>query len=293
MTRVKSISADAEQFAVDFEDVLWGQPAAIIIDKPSRTIRVVFKKKERGQQKIESFNFDDIVSFRVDFVGTEGGSYYTIVLVTTIGRCFRLIPVSGMTSGMLKEDVVRDLFTRMNAYIPATRQLPIMSKRQVVYPETSDGSSVARIKNVPSKAAILLFFAFISLAIFTIAGGLVIVSVGRIIEGSLVAAISIPFFSIAIDITMVKSIIIHPEIKQLSIERCWCWRIRRRSKPVPFSGIASFKLFVLGQKCYVRMQRTGSSPPVTLLMTAHDSAEARGIVDWLQEHVHTSGSRAS
>ncbi|MEX2682774.1 MAG: hypothetical protein Q6373_014380 [Candidatus Sigynarchaeota archaeon] len=60
-----------------------------------------------------------------------------------------------------------------------------------------------------------------------------------------------------------------------------------------FSDIANFDLFVMGQKSYVRMQRTGSSHPVTLLVAAHDSVEARGLLDWLREHVPTSGSRAS
>ncbi len=294
MTRVKSITEDAEQFVVDFDDVAWGQPETVVIDKPSRTIRIVFKKKERGQQKVEGLNFDDIVSFRVELVGGgDSGSYFTILLETTVGRYFRLIPVSGTIFGLVKEDVVRDLFTKMNAYLPATRQLPVASRRMVAYPETSDGTSVANIGSNRAKVAAALFFVFIGLAIFTIVGGLVIVSLGMAIEGYFIMAISIPIIYLAIFATENKSIIIDPETKRLVVERCWFWCIRLQGKPVPFSDIAGFEPFVLGQRCHVRMLRTGSLRPVTLLVTSYDSAEARGLVDWLQEHVPSSGSLGS
>ncbi|MEX2682777.1 MAG: hypothetical protein Q6373_014395 [Candidatus Sigynarchaeota archaeon] len=214
MTRVKSISADAGQFVVDFEDVVWGQPAAVIIDKPSCTISVVYNKKVHGQQKVESFNFDDIVSFRIDIVGHDK-YYYMIVLETTNGRHIPLIPVAGTTFGLLKDAVVQDLFTRMNAYIPATRQLPIKSKRQVDYPETSDGSSVARIDSNSRNAVFVLFFTFVGMGIFAITGGLILLSMRATFEGWMIAAISILLFGFAIGITEVKSVIIYPEFKQL------------------------------------------------------------------------------
>jgi hypothetical protein len=292
MTVIKSIVMENEQFVVDFDDVVWGQPETVVINKASRTIRIVYKRKERGQQKVEGCNFDDIVSFRVELVGGgDSGSYFMIFLETTIGKHFKLVPVSGTTFGLVKEHVVRDLFTKMNTYLPETRQLPLMSKRLVTYPETSGGFSIARINNTTNKVAFTLFFAFIGIAFFAVVGGFSIVSIWMTIEGHIVTVLSIPFIFLAIIITEKKSIIIDPGNKQLVIERCWCWCILRQRKHVSFSDIAGFEPFIIGQKCHVRMLRAGSLPPINLYVTSYDSAEARGLVDWLKEHVPTGDAK--
>ena len=39
MTVIKSIVMENEQFIVDFDDVVWGQPETVVINRASRTIK--------------------------------------------------------------------------------------------------------------------------------------------------------------------------------------------------------------------------------------------------------------
>jgi hypothetical protein len=284
MTGIKSITQDEEQFLVDFEDVVWGQPEAVVINKPSHTIRIIFKKKEGGHQKVEGCNFDEIVSFHVERLGTHKEihpGYLTIVLETTAGQMYKIVPEAGTTYKQLKDDVVSDLFSKMDAYLPARRQLPAMSRRLVTHPEGKDGLSIARIKTRPTWIAVGIFLLCIGGAVGAIVVSFVLVvwRVGFVLVVSLLLYVGIlP--------TEVTTIIIDPEKGQLLMARCWAWCIRRRSKPVPFSDIAVFDLSVVNQECRVVIRRKGQLP-VVVQETVRDSSEARALVGWLQEHVPT------
>jgi hypothetical protein len=296
MTSIKSMTMDAEQFIVDYDNVVWGQPETVVINKTSRTIRIIYKKKEGAQQKVEGCNFDEIVSFHVERKGESHGKYpsrgyLAIVLETTAERLFNLVPVGLTASTILKDDVVSDLFDKMDAYIPSSRQLPAIPRRLVTYLETGDGLLEASIKTLQTKSLIVIFISSFGITAGLIIAGLAIVVFAGEMGGYFVfLVLAIPLF-LNFYVSEIKTITIDPERRQLAMDRCWYWSIRKRGTAVPFSDIDGFFLKFLEGGSSVEMRWKGHAKPIILLESTRDSAEASGLIRWLENHVPTRDAR--
>jgi hypothetical protein len=160
----------------------------------------------------------------------------------------------------------------------------------IIYTDTIDGLHVATIKAAGTRVVVGWFISFMSIAVGAIVGSTVIIlenTTTIVVVGWGFMVLSFVILWLAISVTEQLTITIDPTTKSITTTRRWLRFMKIKRKPVLFSGVSGFDMFLTGQKCYVHMLRGGSLPRVNLYVTSYDArrGEARGLVDWLKEHV--------